>query len=518
MPTERAKKLKDEGNALFAKEDYKAAVQKYTQAIALDDKNAILYANRAACRLGMKRYMDAGMDAAKATQLDPNYAKAWARLATAQDALLQPHNSQGSWKKALDSLPKENLTEGEKKQKQQYEVALAKAITAAERALQTPIQLPQFNNSQSNSMPWVIAKAMIPQLEREGNTKSSAWVISGAYDDFEQGTLKMDQVRTIGLMAQFNMQVIEHITNAILTDQRCFHISNPTWLEKLQRQFRGENTCLSGWAYEPFDTLYENMEKRIRSDGWEKARQTLGTCLRTWIAMGFTDGGLQNNQDKMVEFLNRVIQVIKWGREKWADMGPELRGGIFEETFLRGVQYLHMETLMKLAAGEKTAANKLKILEELLEEANEVIKSVEGKIAPTGTHYAFQLAYYDYPCGHAHAMRGYVSREKAKLTNDKLEESKLCLEAGVSYMNAANKLPDDDEYHCFYLNVAVECLTTGSASPQLVLKAMDQLKRSVPKMQKIWVVSSLALGGRDAMIKHTLDKEAEYRRKANQGQ
>lgn len=48
-------KLKDEGNALFAKKDYRSAYHKYTKALELDDKNVVLYANRAACSQNTKK-------------------------------------------------------------------------------------------------------------------------------------------------------------------------------------------------------------------------------------------------------------------------------------------------------------------------------------------------------------------------------------------------------------------------------------------------------------------------------
>ena len=48
-------KLKAEGNALFAKNDFPEAYKKYTEALRHDDKNAILYCNRAACSLGLNR-------------------------------------------------------------------------------------------------------------------------------------------------------------------------------------------------------------------------------------------------------------------------------------------------------------------------------------------------------------------------------------------------------------------------------------------------------------------------------
>ncbi len=51
---ERAVKLKAEGNKFFLQKDYANAAAKYTEAIGLDEDNAILYSNRAACRLNLK--------------------------------------------------------------------------------------------------------------------------------------------------------------------------------------------------------------------------------------------------------------------------------------------------------------------------------------------------------------------------------------------------------------------------------------------------------------------------------
>lgn len=53
-----ASKLKEEGNTLFARKDYPSAIAKYTKAIAIDSSNAVLYANRSACRLAMKKCVD----------------------------------------------------------------------------------------------------------------------------------------------------------------------------------------------------------------------------------------------------------------------------------------------------------------------------------------------------------------------------------------------------------------------------------------------------------------------------
>jgi hypothetical protein len=55
MATPTASQLKDEGNALFVKKDYPLAHDRYTEAIAIDGQNAVLYANRSACSFGMAK-------------------------------------------------------------------------------------------------------------------------------------------------------------------------------------------------------------------------------------------------------------------------------------------------------------------------------------------------------------------------------------------------------------------------------------------------------------------------------
>jgi tetratricopeptide (TPR) repeat protein len=51
----KAAELKEEGNALFVKKQYDRAAEKYTAAIGEDNENAILFTNRAACYLAMRR-------------------------------------------------------------------------------------------------------------------------------------------------------------------------------------------------------------------------------------------------------------------------------------------------------------------------------------------------------------------------------------------------------------------------------------------------------------------------------
>jgi Flp pilus assembly protein TadD len=52
-----AVELKAEGNEFFRQKKYDQAAIKFTKAIDLDRSNAVLYANRAACHLALKRFV-----------------------------------------------------------------------------------------------------------------------------------------------------------------------------------------------------------------------------------------------------------------------------------------------------------------------------------------------------------------------------------------------------------------------------------------------------------------------------
>lgn len=80
----KAELLKAEGNAAIAARDYTRAVQRYTEAIALDPYNVVYYSNRAAAYTSLQQLEKAVADAEKAIELDPGFTKAYSRLGLAQ--------------------------------------------------------------------------------------------------------------------------------------------------------------------------------------------------------------------------------------------------------------------------------------------------------------------------------------------------------------------------------------------------------------------------------------------------
>jgi hypothetical protein len=106
-----------------------------------------------------------------------------------------------AWQRAINTLPKENLTPPKLKQKEQYEDGLKAALLAQSKA-DSRSRAFQIPNS-SHKFPWTIAVEMRPELERARELMFSssvsfkyllvvvlfyfilvqqAWVILGAYE------------------------------------------------------------------------------------------------------------------------------------------------------------------------------------------------------------------------------------------------------------------------------------------------------------------------------------------------
>ncbi|KAL4897474.1 hypothetical protein BDV59DRAFT_167795 [Aspergillus ambiguus] len=75
--------LKAEGNKAFSAKDYSTAADKFTQAIAIEPENHILYSNRSAVYSAQGEYQKALDDANKATGIKPDWSKGWARKGAA---------------------------------------------------------------------------------------------------------------------------------------------------------------------------------------------------------------------------------------------------------------------------------------------------------------------------------------------------------------------------------------------------------------------------------------------------
>ncbi|RYR57855.1 hypothetical protein Ahy_A05g023543 [Arachis hypogaea] len=78
----------------FSAHKFTQAIELYTQAIELNDKNVVYYANRAFAHLRLEEYGSAIQDATKAIEVDPKYSKGYYRRGAA-------HLAMGKFKEAL---------------------------------------------------------------------------------------------------------------------------------------------------------------------------------------------------------------------------------------------------------------------------------------------------------------------------------------------------------------------------------------------------------------------------------
>ncbi|RXW15996.1 hypothetical protein EST38_g9864 [Candolleomyces aberdarensis] len=78
-----ANALKDQGNKAFAAKDWDKAIDLFSQAIAIDAQNHVLWSNRSAAKAGKKDWAGALADAEECVKVNPTWAKGYARKGAA---------------------------------------------------------------------------------------------------------------------------------------------------------------------------------------------------------------------------------------------------------------------------------------------------------------------------------------------------------------------------------------------------------------------------------------------------
>ncbi|WWD16915.1 hypothetical protein CI109_101347 [Kwoniella shandongensis] len=101
----RALELKAEANKAFAAKEFNHSIELYTQAIALNPKDATFWNNRAMSKAKMEEHGGAISDATKAVEINPDYAKAYYRRGLAYLSILRPTDAVSDFKKALGLEP-----------------------------------------------------------------------------------------------------------------------------------------------------------------------------------------------------------------------------------------------------------------------------------------------------------------------------------------------------------------------------------------------------------------------------
>lgn len=100
-----AESFKNQGNDLMKQEKYQEALECYSQAISIDENNAIYYANRAAAASKLANHRSAIDDCLEAIEIDPSYSKAYGRMGLAYASLEDHSKAKEAYVKAVELDP-----------------------------------------------------------------------------------------------------------------------------------------------------------------------------------------------------------------------------------------------------------------------------------------------------------------------------------------------------------------------------------------------------------------------------
>eukprot|EP00002_Diphylleia_rotans_P014396 TRINITY_DN2805_c0_g1_i1.p1 TRINITY_DN2805_c0_g1~~TRINITY_DN2805_c0_g1_i1.p1 ORF type:complete len:569 (+),score=168.32 TRINITY_DN2805_c0_g1_i1:83-1789(+) len=118
--------LKAQGNAAFSAGKFQEAIDFFTQAIAVDPKNHVLYSNRSASYASLRNYEKALTDADMTIKIKPDWAKGYSRKGAALQGAGRLEEAVQVYKKGLDVEPsnqqlKDSLQEVEQEMKKSME-------------------------------------------------------------------------------------------------------------------------------------------------------------------------------------------------------------------------------------------------------------------------------------------------------------------------------------------------------------------------------------------------------------
>lgn len=97
--------LKEQGNAALSLGNFEAAIKYYTEAIALDPKNHVLYSNRSAAFAKDENFTAALEDANQTIVLNPTWSKGYSRKGSALAYLGRHDEAIQAYEKGLELEP-----------------------------------------------------------------------------------------------------------------------------------------------------------------------------------------------------------------------------------------------------------------------------------------------------------------------------------------------------------------------------------------------------------------------------
>jgi len=105
---QRAEGFKEKGNRAFTEHRYTEAINLYSEAIKIDNRNHVYFSNRSAAYMGNNQYNEALADAENCTRLNPKWGKGYFRRAVALLALSRASEAETVLQEGIRADPGNN--------------------------------------------------------------------------------------------------------------------------------------------------------------------------------------------------------------------------------------------------------------------------------------------------------------------------------------------------------------------------------------------------------------------------
>ncbi|KAJ3285790.1 hypothetical protein HK104_009330 [Borealophlyctis nickersoniae] len=443
----RSEAFKAEGNSAFSLKQYTVALAKYTEAIAQDPTNAVLYSNRSACYLHMKRWELALQDATKAVDLNPTFVKAMIRRASALTGLQRSVDAMNVYDEVLKLEPDHKVAKEERAKLREQRAAAAKGNISS--------------TSKENHPYYTLKKQYEGKLGPAPHSAASRLLLAGK--SYMEGMEAVASLVPLGHPSENKWYAmsggLEDLTNALIRNADCLVLEHDT-LDKIKKYMFWEMTVrqsINVTETTPAKAIAE-YEKRLKANGWDDVRRGLTLSVRALIFSGVLQHKLGSTGDA-VNLLRKAVQLLDLAKThllRIQPVGYERCGVVLKHTFVRSVKLQLIQAILNGAAHTKHSSvfdieEAKKLLDEILESL-ESTPSAEQPVLGNPDYFDFYLyhyALYHYNYGFYHMIKAQKGETVVRTSADGktvalMMDPREAKRAMTSYLSAVPYSPPDD--------------------------------------------------------------------------
>merc|ERR1719354_644679 len=216
-----ANRFKSEGNQLMKEKKFKEAVERYSEAINVQE-SAIYYCNRAAAYTSLENYEEALQDCKKAISFEPDYSKAYSRMGLIYSKINLYAESENCYEKALKLEP------DNESYKKNLEIVKEKLKEATAAMPGMPGGMPDFSQMQ-NMMQNMMGQMGMPMPPMGGEEGGAPAGMPAGLPDMGAGLPDMGAGGGFNPAAmQAGMQMAQEMMR-----------NNPEQVEEMRKMFSG---------------------------------------------------------------------------------------------------------------------------------------------------------------------------------------------------------------------------------------------------------------------------------------